>query len=294
MGLGEIFSLASAVFWAIAVIMFTRIGTRLPPFELNLAKNIIGCFLLSLTALVLEWGQWFEMPITDWLILIFSGVIGIAIADTLYMKALNTIGAGNTGIVAALYSPFVIVISIIYLDEKLSLIQLVGLSLVMFGIVLISRDKNRNVQHQKSFWIGVLLGATSVFLTALGVVIVKPILEQQPFFWSSSLRLFAGVLGMLIFIGLKGQWKTTLERYQQTRSWKSIIIASIFGAYLAMALWLAGYKYTEASIAAILNETTSFFIVLLAWFFLKEPLSKNKISGLGFAIAGVLMVVLDH
>ena len=40
--------------------------------------------------------------------------------------------------------------------------------------------------------------------------------------------------------------------------------AAFVGQCLSMVLWLAGYKYAPASIAAILNETSSVFIVLLA------------------------------
>jgi hypothetical protein len=41
-GWGEFFALASAVSWALAVVMFRQQGRFLPPFELNLFKNALA------------------------------------------------------------------------------------------------------------------------------------------------------------------------------------------------------------------------------------------------------------
>lgn len=293
MGLGEFFSLASAVVWAFAVILFTRIGTRLPPFELNLVKNLIGFLLLLFTSLWVEGLQLPSMDFSQSLIVIISGVIGIAVADTLYMKALNTIGAGSTGVVAALYSPFVVILSMAYLGEALTLLQWLGLLAVLSGVVMISLDKPQQALSAAPRTKGILLGAMSVFLTALGVVIMKPVLEQQPFFWSSTLRFLAGIIGMMVYLKLFRDWRQSMADFKKPLPWKTIILASVLGGYLAMSLWLAGYKYTDASIAAILNETTSIFIVLLAWLILKESVSRIKVVGCSCAFVGVCLVLFN-
>jgi drug/metabolite transporter, DME family len=292
MGLGEIFALSAAVVWAIAVIMFTHIGTRLPAFELNLVKNTIGGVLVAITALIIEQLNLPNMSLLDWFIMVFSGVMGIAVADTLYMKALNTIGASNTGIIGAMYSPFVVIISIIYLDETLSLIQFLGLLSVLSGVICISADKANLELSGPDNWRGIGYGISSVFLTAFCVVIVKPIIEEQPFFWSTSLRLLAGVLGMICYLIIKGQLSSSIKIIRMPQQWPAIITSSILAAYLAMMFFLAGYKYTDASIAAILNETTAIFIVFFAWLLLKEKISLKKLAGIGLAIIGVCLVVL--
>ena len=53
--------------------------------------------------------------------------------------------------------------------------------------------------------------------------------------------------------------------------------------------WLAGFKYTEASTASVLNETSTIFIVLMAWVFLKERLSWRKIIGVMMTFVGVVI-----
>ena len=293
MGLGEFCALACAIVWACAVILYTRLGDKMPAFELNLSKNTIGLVLLVITTLLVEGFQLPQMILSHWLLLIFSGLIGIALADTLYMQTLNKIGAGNTGIVAALYSPFVVIISMLYLDEQLKLWHLAGLALVLAGILLVSFEKRSTHISRQDLWSGILLGACSVFLTALGVVLIKPILEQQPFFTVSSIRLLAGVAGMILYAALLRRLPQVKQELSKPHNWKAITLSGFLGAYLAMILWLAGFKYTDASIAAILNETNSIFIILLAWLILKEPLSKRKMGGVTLTLTGVGVIIFS-
>ena len=59
-----------------------------------------------------------------------------------------------------------------------------------------------------------------------------------------------------------------------------------------MVMWLAGYKYTQASIAAILNETASIFILLLAWLLLREPLGRRGAIGVSLTLGGVVLMLM--
>jgi drug/metabolite transporter (DMT)-like permease len=59
-----------------------------------------------------------------------------------------------------------------------------------------------------------------------------------------------------------------------------------------MILWLAGYKYTQASVAAILNETASVFILVLAAFWLKETMTRRGLAGVALTLTGVVVMLL--
>jgi len=55
--------------------------------------------------------------------------------------------------------------------------------------------------------------------------------------------------------------------------------------------WLAGFKYSHAGIAALLNQTSTVLIVLLAALVLNEPLTKLKLVAVSMAFAGVALVL---
>ena len=64
------------------------------------------------------------------------------------------------------------------------------------------------------------------------------------------------------------------------------------GTYIAMIFWIAGFKFGEASITAILNQTATIFTVLLAGLVLKETLSRSHLIGAAAAFCGCVLVLI--
>ncbi|HMA98841.1 MAG TPA: DMT family transporter, partial [Wenzhouxiangella sp.] len=230
--------------------------------------------------------------VSEWLILIVSGLVGIAIADTWYLRALNLMGASRTGVVGMLFSPFVVLLSMLFLGESLRPLQYIGFVVVLGGVLLVTWHRNRQEVSLRALKLGVAFGAGSVLLMAIGIVMAKPILETHEFLWTVAVRLAAGSLGMLVFVWLSRGWQAMMLHYRAPQPWPTIVFASLMGSYISMLLWLAGYKLTQASIASVLNETASAFIVLFAWIFLSEPLNPRKVLGVCLAFAGVSIIVL--
>ena len=291
-GWGEFFALASAVCWAFAIILFRRIGDALPPFELNLFKNVLGLLLVAPTLAVIEGIQLGAFSVGEIGITLLSGFLGIAVADTWYLRALSLMGASRTGIVASLLSPFVILLSILFLGESLHGPQLAGFALVMAGILLVTWRQNRREVDAAHLGKGVFYGVGAMFMMAVGIVMVKEILETRPFLWTTGLRLLGGVGGMLIYMAVRGRFGRVRQRFLQPLPWPTIITASFLGAYVSMMMWLAGYKLIPASEASILNETANAWIVLLAWLMLGESISLRKIGGILLTSIGVVIMLL--
>ncbi|MEM9530928.1 MAG: DMT family transporter [Pseudomonadota bacterium] len=292
-GPGELFALASALCWAVAVMLYTRSGEQMSPFTLNLTKNSISAVLLWPTAMLFAGSGMPALSTQEWLVCVLSGVIGIAVADTLYFACLNRIGAGRTGIVAALFSPSVVALSALFLGERLAPLQGVGFCTVLAGVIVVafSRVARRDVDADQ-LRSGIALGATAVFLMAVGIVMVKRIVEQHSLLWIVEIRILAGVAGMLAVVLAQRRSGALIRELRQPHRWGQVLLGSFLGTYLAMIFWLAGYKYTLASIASVLNETSSVFILILAWLFLKEPLDRYKIAGVLLTFGGVVMMLV--
>ncbi len=293
MGIGEFFALASAINWAVAVMLYKRSGETMSPMALNLFKNILTTLLMTLTVVAVHGFHW-PMPTSGNIgLIMISGVIGVAIADNLYFHALNTIGAGRTGIVSSIYSPSVIVLSILFLGERLAGLQVAGFALVMAGIMMISTDVQfRRSLPRAQLINGLLIGALAVILMGVGVVMIKSILEQADFLVVVELRFVSGILAMLLLVLVTGKTSAIMAEYRRPHHWRSIVLASLIGSYAGSMLWLAGYKYAMASVAAVLNETASIFILILAWLWLKESLSLTKMIAIGLTFSGVLLMVI--
>lgn len=290
-GRGELFSLSAAATWAVGVIIYRRLGARLGPLQLNLLKNLLVLGMIVPIAALVDPAGWASIGIRDSIIVIVSGVLGIGLADTLYFRALNELGAARTGIIGNLYSPFVIGLSFVFLGERLGAQQVAGFALVASGVFVIgtgSATADDDRTHLRAIWTGV----ASIALMAMSVVMVKRILEVHSVWWISTLRVAAGAGALILVLAILRQLRGAFRAGASGRDLGLLALGAFVGQLLSMVLWLAGYKYTTASVAAILNETASAFIVLFAWFFLREEISRRKLIGLVLTMAGVAVMLV--
>jgi drug/metabolite transporter (DMT)-like permease len=291
MGIGEAFSIGSALAWSGGVIIYKKLGESLAPLRLNLLKNLIVLALIIPTLLLMPGLGWPSLPPSALILSLVSGLLGIAVADTLYFRALNTLGAARMGVMGNLFSPFVIVLSFVFLSERLTLLQGAGFVLVSVGVLLVSSQSVEKTLTARELRRGVLFGAGAVLLMAVAIVMVKRVLEDQPLLWVVALRLLGGVIGLSAVFILRGEPLVLAHPAAPVR-WKVLFFGAFLGQYVSMVMWLAGYKYTKASVASILNETSSIFIVLLAWLLLGEGLGVRKLVGVGCSLTGVGCMLL--
>ena len=113
--MGEFFALGCGLVWATAVIFFRKSGHSVAPFPLNLFRVSVSILLFLVTLVFMRQPLFGVAPLKDYLILMASGVMAIAISDTLFHMALNRVGAGINAIVNALYSPFILLFALLLL-----------------------------------------------------------------------------------------------------------------------------------------------------------------------------------
>ena len=297
--MGEICSLLSAIFWALAIIIFKKIGDRISPMVINVVKTTIGLFLFILTCLVIGVPLWpnTQFSYSDLLILSISGIIGIGIADIIFLHSLNILGAGISAIVDTVYSPFVILFAFILLGESLTKIQLLGGGLII-GSVLYASTKIQNIPvNRKLFKQGILYAIGSIAMMALGIVMIKPILntvsnQPQLQIWIAGYRLISGVLVSAVIMFYANYKKNILNVLYDKKLWPPLIIGSVLATYLGIAMWVMGMSMTAASISSILNQTSTIFIMIFAWIFLGEPLTKRRILSIVIAMIGAYLVFI--
>jgi drug/metabolite transporter (DMT)-like permease len=291
--LGELLSFLVAIIWAFAVVLFKRSGETVHPIALNLFKNVLAVILFVPTIWIFSESLFRVVPLNVYLLLLISGVLGVAIGDTLFFYSLNYIGAGYTAIVSCMYSPFIISLSVIWLHERLTTWQIIG-AVMIIGAILMTMQVRRGTRIKRGkFLLGILLGMVAQAVAAVGVVMIKEILVNSPLVWATEIRLIGGTLGLaLVFVILPRRKKIFRTLFNTRKGWAYTISASFIGAYLAMLIWLAGMKYAKVSIAAALNQTSTIFVLLFATFILKERITLRKVVAIIVAVSGALLVFL--
>jgi drug/metabolite transporter (DMT)-like permease len=286
---GEILAAASGLAWAVAVVLFRISGRTIHPVGLNLAKTVLALAVMVPTLLVLGEPLAPAVPFATTGLLLLSGILGIAVSDTLFFYALNRLGASLTAIVDCFYSPFVIALSFVLLGERLTLVQLVGAALVLSAVLTLSKEGRLEKIGRKDLALGILFGVLAMFFVAFGIVMVKPVLGSVSVYWSTFVRLAGGSLALAVLVPFLRNRRAILAPLLELRNWKALLPASFFGSYLSLILWMGGMKYAQASVAAVLNQLNTIFIVIIAAIFLKERLTGWKILAVILAFVGAYL-----
>lgn len=290
--LGEIYSVGCALLWAVAVIFLRTASASVPAVELNILKNALAAGLFGLTLLFAGSGQFHGLSGRDFGLLAISAVFGISIADTTFLKALNLLGASRNAVLDCLYSPLVIILSVLFLHESFGWGQAAGFILIVGGVIVATSSSPHDRIPRPALLAGLAYGSLSMLLMAVGVVIAKPILADTSPLAVSAWRLLVGLGGGIVWVLVSGRLPKTFKVFRGPLPWISIGLGSVLGSWLALLVWMAGFKYTQASTASILNQTSVIFILVLAAIFLREPISWRKATGIVLGFAGVAAVFL--
>ena len=289
--MGEIFALLTALFFAVSVILFKRSVGIVSPFALNLFKNCVALPLLLMTAITIQPLRYVSIPLNDFLVIFVSGAIGVGISDTLFFIALNRLGASRTALIDCLYSPFVILFSVVLLDELIPIVTVLGGTLIIGSVVVSSKRSFDMAISRSQFWAGCLSGAGAMATVSFAIVMVKPVLGSYPLIWVATIRLAGGLAVLLLLLVFHRDRRMVYRVFKPSSEWKWMTGGAFFGTYLSLITWLGGFKYSQAGRVALLNQTSTVFIVLFAAIFLEERLTPVKLFAVGMAFTGAAIIL---
>ena len=150
---------------------------------------------------------------------------------------------------------------------------------------------NRRLERETAK--GFLFGAISMVFMGISIVGIKPTLELYPVLWSTTLRLIGGVLILTLWAPFSEEnLLPILRQCSKVSRWGRALPGAFMGTYVAMIFWVAGFKYGDASISAILNQTATIFTVLMAGLVLKEALTYKHVVGVAAAFGGCVLVLV--
>ncbi len=273
-----------------AVILFKKSGESVHPIALNIFKTILAIILFLPTMFFFGDPLFRDAPLNEYFLLLVSGAIGIGIADTLFFVCLNLVGAGMTAIIECLYSPVIIGLSMLWLGERLTPIQIAGALLILSAVLTATTLKGRgNISKHNLIW-GIVWGVSSIICMAVGIIMVKRLLNRSPLLWVTEIRLIGGTIILLISLFFHPRRRKIVRSMYSLHSWKFTLAGSFIGTYIAMILWIGGMKFTQASTAAALNQTSNIFIFIFAAIFLKEAINSQRLIAIILGVAGALLV----
>ncbi len=286
--LGEGCALLSAATWSSAVILFRKTGELVQPVALNLFKGFVAASFFGIVLLLTGGGPPEGVQPSSYALLLGSGVVGVGLADLFFLMCLNRLGAGRQAIVNTAYSPPIIFLSAIFLGERLSALQLLGVAMILGAVLLVGLT--RGSARNEAIVPGIAWGVAACLCQAVSIVMVKPFLGDWPLIWSTHWRMVGGLASTILIAAFASRENRNLRALKNPKAWRAMLPAVLAGSCLSLLLWMAGFKYAEASVAAALGQTATLITFLLAVLLLKEPITPRRVAGLALGMVGAALV----
>ncbi|MEE2827983.1 MAG: DMT family transporter, partial [Myxococcota bacterium] len=220
---GELAALAAAAFWAVASILWTRLGRESGAIALNFLKCAIAALLLAATMWVLSGQGWpADLPLPALLWLGLSGVAGLTIGDSAYFHALQHIGPRRTLLIWATSPAVSALLAWPILGEPIHRIMVLGMGLTLGGVTWVVLERSPAERNEPSLnrlrsteeWVGIAYASVAVFGQAISNVLVKYGAQaggdEVGALEASVIRLAIGALGVGIYLGALGRITETL------------------------------------------------------------------------------------
>lgn len=295
MYVGDLYAIGSALVWSFSVILMRVAGYQIPPIPLTFFKSCVALFLLIITLILFGESLFVDLSGSEYLRLIISGAVGISIADAMIAASLNRLGASLQALADCAYTPVITLVGFFMFGEMLSGWEIIGGLLVVSG-VFAGAVMKAEVATKKDLMISILLAASAHAIMGVGILMVRDIYREESVIWVTSFRFLVAVVAMLIYAYFR--WPGNLKKrlfmgFYRVDMWRTIIPMALLGPFLTTLFWIAGFKYLEAGRAAIYNQLSTVFIILLAYFFLGEKLTKRKMLGVVLALTGASIVAFQ-
>lgn len=282
-------AILAALCWSISSLISVDISRTIGGLVFNRLRLFFVSIMLILYTTAIDTWKTIELDLLN--IIILSGVIGVFFGDTLLFIALQKIGPRRNNILFALAAPFTILLNIFFLKQNMTLIQLIGCFTVFIGVVIaIAYGTNKENSHrwesiEGSLYLGIIFGILAALCQAIGLIIMKPILDLgvDPIASAAVRTSVSAILLSFTFMS-NNKYLVSLNPITMKLVFKSII-SGFLGMALGMSLLLVALQHADAGIVATLSSTSPVLVLFLIWVLTK------KLPTLGAWIGTVLAIV---
>ena len=296
--IGEFAALGAAISWAIAPILYRNALANTNPISANIIRCVTNGIVL--TVFLVAFGLvniLASLPPWIMIITIVSGVIGLGVADTLYMLGLKIIGVSRAVPLASTYPLFGLIWAIGLLGQPLSYSAITGAAIILLGIWLLSRknDAELSTHNRKTVIIGIAVSLStaviwSVSLTLMNVVVSSSSGDLGTNYAIVTLRIASLALLFTAFSPLID------KRHGFLRISKKAIVVLCLGGLIANGLgWiLMNYSFLliPQTIAVPISSTSPLFATLTGFLLFREKATLWTILGAISVVTGIVLIFI--
>lgn len=277
------FALVSYFGWGVGDIFGTIAVRKIGSYSTALWRFILGIILLSFyTPFVFDNLK----NITPSLLLlnIIIGIIGI-VGLVCFYEGLRIASPSLVATIYAAFAAWVVIFSLIFLQETISVHQIISIVVIFLGLFLCTIDFSAIKVGKKIFNRGILLAIIAMFSHGIYFTFIKIPVRELGWFWPAIISLLMFPL-LLLFMRAR-RIKLIKPTYKGVLL--PVIVNSIFLTAAELSFNSAIGKGLTAIVAPIAGSYPTIFVVL-AFLIFKDPITKQQIVGIVTTLIGIVLL----
>ncbi len=297
--LGELAALGAAFCWAIAPILYRQALFQTHPVSANIVRSATNALVMLLVLLALgKWNALSSLPLPVLGLVAASGVVGLGVADTLYMVGLRSVGVSVAVPLAASYPLFSLLWATLFLGQPVVASAVVGAVVIVAGIWLLSRDRDAASLPLKGKL--ALTGIAASLATAImwsvsislmdAAIVLSGATSLDANYAMITLRVAAIALFLSLFAPVLDKNRGFLKMKRRT-----IIQLCIGGLVANGAGWfLLNYSFLNIpeAVAVPISSVTPLFSAIAGFMLFHEKATLNRVLGAVVIVVGVVLIFM--
>jgi len=222
-----------------------------------------------------------EYKVKDYIIMFFTGVIGVLVYGLLFYSAIDYLPAQEAFIINYLWPIMIVFFAVIILKEKITPRKVIALFLSFFGIIiLITKGDFSSINLSSP--LGILFGIIGASIYGLFSVLVKKYKYDK--ILSMMFYYIFSFIVSYIFMNLFSNMPTL-----SINQFLGIAFVGVFNSAIAFTCWALALKYGDTSKISNLAFIAPFLSLVSIAIVLKEKISIFSVVGLVIIVIGILI-----
>ncbi|MGP4081154.1 DMT family transporter [Pseudalkalibacillus sp. R45] len=275
-------------FWGTNFVISRLLVNEIPPLQLSFIRWSIA-FLVFFPFIIKDMKQNRTMIRKNWKVLLAMALTGVAGFNTLLYIAVQYTTSINASLVNSLAPLLMVLLSVIFLKEKLFKIQYIGVILSFVGVFTVITDGHLETLLALKVNPGDLFVFAAVILFSIYSVLMKKFGVDLPKKTTFIVTIFIAVISLIPF----ALWESSYRAFSVVKLPFEAVLAAvylgIFPSIVSFICWNEGVMKVGPAKASNYLHLIVFFTTILAVAFAGERLVVAQVIGGLFILTGVIL-----
>ena len=220
----------------------------------------------------------------DWIRLVFLGVVGTFLYQFMFVGGLKRTSAGNASLIVGASPILIAVLSALAGHERVPPRRWFGVALGFGGLYFV-------VGHRAD-WSPASLAGDGMVLASMACWATYSV-AAQPLLKRHSPLAVTGTsfsIGAFLYLLCTAPWLVKIEWTSiSSPSWVLMFLSAVLALNVSYVIWYTGLKKLGGTRTSMYSYLTPIVAMVVAAFWLGEPVSGNQMIGAGAILAGLVI-----